>query len=135
MKIRLYLFLVLLLLDLLLLPPVLGLPNYFKAYGIKAGAFQWKQEILERPWAGPLNLTADGKVRAAWFWAQPLLGAAVLSLFTRQGRRRGKKSDCPGGPPAAGEGQFGTSRWQTGEEINSSFKMVGLPLRGVRGKR
>ncbi|GBF35415.1 TrsK protein [Desulfocucumis palustris] len=134
MKFRLYLVLTLVLLDLFLLPPVLHMPNHWKAYGFKAGAVQWKQEFLGRPWEGPMILVADEKVRTAWCWAQLIMGAAVVNIFQKGRRRSGKKGDGPGGPPAAGDGQFGTSRWQTEKEIKSNFKMVSFSFKGIKSR-
>jgi len=133
-KIRLYFLVVLFLLDLFLAPLVLDMPNYLKSHGIKAGAGQWKQDILEKPWGGPLILITDGKVRTAWLWTQPILAGIIISIYTRNVQRRKKKGDAPGGPPAAGEGQFGTSRWQTEDEINTNFKMVTFPMKGTNAR-
>lgn len=133
MKFRLYFILFLLLLDFFLLPQVLDLSYYLKADGIKPGFLRWKQEELERPWTGPAVLVGNARVRTAWYWAQLMLGAAVLSVFNRRGLRHRKKDYGPGGPPAAGEGQFGTSRWQTDEEIKANFKMVRVPSKKVPG--
>lgn len=133
MNFRLYLVSILLLLDILLLPPVLNLPYYMKISGFKPGIECWKQDFLEKPLSGPIILFNSERVRYAWYWAQLMLGAAVLSVFTRQGRRRRKKDDEPGGPPAAGEGQYGGSRWQTEDEIKANFKMVCAPSKKVPG--
>ena len=133
MKLRLYLLLILLLLDFFLLPLILNMPNFLKEHGIKVGAGKWKQELLERPWGGPVVLAGDEKVRTAWYWAQPMIGAVIISIYTRHGRRRKKRGDAPGGPPAAGEGQFGASRWQTSDEIRQNFKMVRVPAKNVPG--
>lgn len=124
MSLRLYFILFLLLLDLFLLPQVLDLPFYLKVDGIKPGFLRWLHEELMKPWIGPAVLARNASVRKAWCWSQLMLGAAVVSIFTRQGRRMVKNDNGLGGPPAAGEGQYGGSRWQTEDEIKANFKMV-----------
>lgn len=106
----------LLLLDLLLIPRLLALPLSLKAYGFKPGLEAWKKELLAHPLAGPAILMRDPKVRIAWLWFQPAVGAAVLAIFWPSGRPRSKARDL-GGPEAAGRGQFGTARWRTRKEI------------------
>jgi len=112
---------------------VLNLPYYLKTSGFRPGIERWKQDFIDKPLSGPVILLNNERVRYAWYWAQLMLGAAVLGVFTRRGWRRREKKDGPGGPAAAGEGQYGTSRWQTDEEMKTSFKIVRIPSEKVPG--
>ncbi|MGB9661787.1 MAG: VirD4-like conjugal transfer protein, CD1115 family [Moorellaceae bacterium] len=106
----------LLLVDLFFASWFLTLPPSLKTCGFKPGLEAWKKELFTHPLAGPAILMRDTKVRTAWLWLQPVVGAAILTLLWPSSRPRSKPKDL-GGPEAAGRGQFGTARWRTRKEI------------------
>lgn len=119
----------LLLVDLLLIPRLLTLASSLKVYGFKSGLEAWKKELLAHLLAGPAILMRDLKIRTAWLWLQPAVGAAVLTLLWPSGRPKGRAKDL-GGPEAAGRGQYGTARWKTRKEIAitlSEWRYPGKP--------
>lgn len=121
MKFRLVVLTVLLLLDLFLAPLALKFPPYAKKYGFKFGFEKWRTAAIHNPVAGPGILLKDSKIRHAWLWLQPAVGALALTiLFPSNGLRRRRKETDLGGPEAAGSGQFGTARWRTEKEVDKT---------------
>jgi type IV secretion system protein VirD4 len=107
---------------LFLAPLLLKFPVYAKAYGFKVGLEKLRTAAIHNPFAGPVFLVKDEKIRHVWLWLQPAVSALVLTILLPQNglRRRRKESDL-GGPEAAGQGQHGTARWRTEKEISKTF--------------
>ncbi|WP_207545188.1 VirD4-like conjugal transfer protein, CD1115 family [Desulfoscipio geothermicus] len=122
MKFRLMLFIALLLINVFALPLLLHFPWYVKEQGFQAGLAGWKQFVYQKPLAGPAVLLKEEQTRTVWYYFQPMVAAAVIGIFTQYGLMRRKRTNRDiGGPDAAGQGQFGTARWQTEKEVNSNF--------------
>lgn len=136
MKFRLMLFIVLLAINVFALPLLLQFPWYVKEQGFQAGLAGWKQFVYQKPFAGPAVLFREEQTRTVWYYFQPMVAAAVIGIFTQYGLMRRKRTGKDiGGPDAAGQGQFGTARWQTEKEVNSNFYLWNagkeLPRGGV----
>ncbi|WP_054029117.1 VirD4-like conjugal transfer protein, CD1115 family [Bacillus sp. FJAT-28004] len=105
---------VILLLDIFLLPSILLLPKYLVESGADGPSL----------WLDSFNLfSAIGKLfeekilLQIWGILQLLITVSIiLILWSKTGLKKSK--EVFGGPPAAGNGQYGSSRFQTEKEIN-----------------
>lgn len=134
MKFRLMLLIVLLTINVFALPLLLQLPWYVKEQGFQAGLAGWKQFVAQKPFDGPAVLLREEQTRTVWYYFQPMVAAAVIGIFTHYGLMRRKRAGKDiGGPDAAGQGQFGTARWQTEKEMQSNFYLWNIGKELPRG--
>ncbi|MGG3471573.1 type IV secretory system conjugative DNA transfer family protein [Neobacillus pocheonensis] len=104
--------------DVIVLPLLLLFPDFFKEYGPGAASMYVEQV---KPWTGFLKLFTDSKFRNFWMFLQPVILIVVALMFWKENpTRKNRITDGVGGPEAKGQGQFGTSRWQSDDEIESS---------------
>ena len=123
MKFRIGLTLVLLLLNIFLFPYILKLPINIKNNSTHA----WYQTIIDNPFSGPAILFREPLIRQTWYWIQPTIGAALIGIFFNTNLKGRSQDNEMGGPEAAGQGQFGTARWQTPKEIDNNFTVWEVP--------
>lgn len=111
---------IILILDFFFAPFLCSLPIYTRDYGFQEGVRIWKTHIKEKLLSGAFLLKNED-IRTPWLSLQPAVAAAVLSiLFPIYGRRRKKVTEM-GLPEAAGQGQHGTARWRTRQEISKTL--------------
>jgi len=134
MKFRLVLLIALLLLNAFILSLLLQFPWYVKDHGFHDGLSEWKQFVAQKPFDGPAVLLREEQIRTVWYYFQPTVAAAVIGIFTQYGLMRRKRAGKDiGGPDAAGQGQFGTARWQTEKEMQNNFYLWNVGKELLRG--
>lgn len=132
-RLKTFLFFLLILLDILIIPSIIIFPVFFKKYGISApkywlDLFKYKTyiEFIKR-------FYRNKKLLKIWLWMQLGIVTLLFSQLTKYKEfKTNKKSE---GPKAAGNGQFGTSRWQTEDETDETTTVWNLkkddkPIRG-----
>ncbi|UFJ41347.1 type IV secretory system conjugative DNA transfer family protein [Brevibacillus humidisoli] len=85
----------------------------------------WLSHVTTEPIGTYLNVLSDPTLLKTFLLLQVIVGAFLLQFLwrpenkvLRQKKRRLREG--VGGPEAAGDGQHGTSRWQTEEELDAS---------------
>ena len=107
-----------LLADFLFFPKLLYLPLYVRLYGFEGFLAEWKRL---NPIQAISNMLSETEMLKAFLLTQPLVIVLIVFIFWRdKGIKNNKIAGKIGGPPAAGSGQFGTSRWQTEKETDKS---------------
>lgn len=121
MKYRIITIIILFLLDIFIVPWILKLPDAIHASpSVLKAIGEVKSNFLNRPFSGPLFLIKDLFVRQLWYWVQLLLVALSMYILFLPGRLRFKDGVAEG-PPSAGRGEYGTSRWQRNSEVATNF--------------
>ncbi|MCZ2845731.1 MAG: type IV secretory system conjugative DNA transfer family protein [Candidatus Bathyarchaeota archaeon] len=118
MKIRIFLTVIILLLDVILLPSALKFPIMLSEHGVATPDIWFKEfNVLNA-----LKLIIeDEKFRFLWLVSQGFVICLIVVLFWRDiPRRKNRLLDGVGGPESAGSGQHGTSRWQTEKETDET---------------
>jgi type IV secretion system protein VirD4 len=114
-KIKIVFTLLFIALDILVLPSILEFPIYLKEYTVQAPN-KWMEELDLVGTAA--KLLEDSSFRKLFLVLQPLLLMLLFTLLWKDTlKRKDVKLTALGGPPSAGSGQFGTSRWLTNKEI------------------
>lgn len=107
---------VLLLLDVLVLPSILMIPSYLAEHGGQAISVWFSELNIFEAIKAVIN---DSIVQKLWLTSQLLLIALLIMIFwTDTPRKKNRVQDGVGGPDAAGQGQYGTSRWQDEKEVD-----------------
>ncbi|NFL43542.1 conjugal transfer protein TraG [Clostridium botulinum] len=115
---RIILICIILVLDLLLLPWLIQFPS-FVIKDLKTAPSQW----LEFGWFRSIKvLFIDTRYRSIYLCLQLLVATLILAVGWDVNRLKKKNriTDGVGGPEPAGDGQFGTSRWQNKKEMDTS---------------
>lgn len=102
--------------DLFLFPWFLKLPFFLIKDFINAPG-QW---FMYGPVRSIIELFIDPKFRNLYVFLQLPVAAAIIALAwdTDRLKKKNRIMDGVGGPEPAGQGQFGTSRWQNKEEMD-----------------
>ncbi|WP_274655572.1 VirD4-like conjugal transfer protein, CD1115 family [Paenibacillus humicola] len=109
----------LLLIDFFLFPSIAWLPHYFLA-GMEVSRIPlaWLKGLdLLQSWQLVLH---DPRTQKIWLVLQPLLLVFIVSFFWRE-IPANTRNNGVGGPPAAGNGQYGSSRFQTLKELSKTM--------------
>lgn len=119
-KAKIIIVLLVLLADIFLLPWLLQLPKLL-ATNILTAKDVWLD-------IGVINsiqiLISDIRLIKVYAWLQLLVLALIIAIITYgMKHNKNKTSNEIGQPEAAGGGEFGTSRWQTNEEIEKNLKI------------
>ncbi len=112
---------VLILLDLFALPWALFFPLVVKLHGIARAPAIWLHSLSL---VG--GITVIPRVFQLWGWLQLIFGLLVFLTLT-SGRGLSAGYDPEGDPTPAGQGQFGSSRWQSEQEIDGNFTVRRIP--------
>lgn len=121
MKARFVFMALLILLDITLVPWLTAFPMFVKSVGMAKAGGVWLQTMKDSPLHALGLLISDSKVRNLWLICQLLVGGGILwLLWPDDKRRKNFVRDGVGGPDAAGQGQFGTSRWQSPAETDAT---------------
>ncbi|WP_227766350.1 VirD4-like conjugal transfer protein, CD1115 family [Zhaonella formicivorans] len=109
----------------LVLPALFYFPDFIRWYGFGPALGKLAAVFVKKPWMGTELLVKQGSYRTIWLFLQLFLGAGLLSVLWRPELPKvsNKIADGLGGPPAAGRGQFGTSRWRTEKEIAKTLDL------------
>jgi hypothetical protein len=113
------------LLDLFALPWALFFPLVVKLHGIIRAPSIWLHSLSL---FGGIALIP--RMFQLWGWLQLIVGLLVF-LALASGRGFGAGYDPEGDPTPAGQGQFGSSRWQTEPEIDGNFTVRKIPGFGM----
>jgi type IV secretion system protein VirD4 len=116
--VRIVLVSIILLLDLLLLPWIIQFPS-FLLKNISTAPSEW----FNFGWLRSVKLIfTDYRFRQVFLFLQIPVGALIVAIAWNVDRLKKKNRirDGVGGPEPAGEGQFGTSRWQTKKEMDKT---------------
>ncbi|MFB8378181.1 VirD4-like conjugal transfer protein, CD1115 family [Paenibacillus taichungensis] len=105
-----------------MLPTIVRIPVFLSEYGMPAGMKVWLDHF--NPIESISELIKTDIVWKIWLILQVGIIVLIIKIFWRDiPDRKNKIKDGIGGPEAAGNGQFGTSRWMTEQEIEkSAFK-------------
>lgn len=106
-----------LLADLLILPMLLLLPLYVRRHGFEHFLAEWRKL---NPFHAFSSVLADGTLLKSFLLVQPLVIVLIVFIFLKDTGIKNRIAGKIGGPPAAGSGQFGTSRWQTPKETDKT---------------
>lgn len=120
-KVKVVLVAIILALDVVFLPWLLRFPEFIKLYGIGPAASCW---IKSSPLPAIAMIFTNPMFRAIWLWMQLLVFGVVIYLVWNplSLKKTTLYNSDFGGPPAAGNGQFGNARWLTEKEVdNTSF--------------
>ncbi|MBW5471564.1 TraM recognition domain-containing protein [Brevibacillus formosus] len=84
----------------------------------------WLKQITSEPIGTYIKVMSDSSLLMVFLLLQLVVTAFLLSTYWRPEKkvlnRKRRVQDGVGGPPAAGDGEFGTSRWQTEDELDAS---------------
>ncbi|WP_019123867.1 VirD4-like conjugal transfer protein, CD1115 family, partial [Brevibacillus massiliensis] len=113
------------LLEIILLPYPLAIVTMIKAKGTSNLLGNWLTQITSHPFQTYGKVLSDPLLLKIFFILQLVAGAFLLHFLWRPekkvlNRKTKRLKEGVGGPEAAGDGQHGTSRWQTEEEIDDS---------------
>lgn len=110
-----------LILDAVLLPSIIRLPTYIVKYKVQ-GPSKWLEAF--DPWKAAKIVFQDRFLMQIFLVLQGIvILLCVLAVWETKIKRKTVAMDGIEGPPAAGKGQFGTSRWQTERETDSCSKV------------
>ena len=112
---------VLILLDLFALPWALFFLLIIKLHGLTRAPIIWLHSLTL---FGGMVLIP--RVFQLWGWLQLIVGL-ILFLTLTSGRSLTHGYDPEGDPTPAGQGQFGSSRWQSEAEIDGNFTVRKVP--------
>jgi type IV secretion system protein VirD4 len=119
--IRCFFVAVLILLDLFALPWLLFFPMVVKLHGMARAPALWLRSLSLLG-----GITLIPRVFQFWSWLQLVVGLLVFLILTSgSGINAGYNPE--GDPTPAGQGQFGSSRWQTEKEIDGNFTVRKIP--------
>jgi type IV secretion system protein VirD4 len=113
--------LILILLDLFALPWALFFLLIIKLHGIARAPAIWLHSLTL--FGGVVLIP---RVFQLWGWLQLIVGLLVFLALT-SGRSLTPGYDPEGDPTPAGQGQFGSSRWQSEAEIDGNFTVRKVP--------
>jgi type IV secretion system protein VirD4 len=113
--IRYFFVAVLILLDLFALPWLLFFPLVVRLHGMAHAPALWLRSLSLFG-----GITLIPRVFQFWGWLQLVVGLLVFLILT-SGSGMGTGYNPDGDPMPAGQGQFGSSRWQTESEIDGNF--------------
>lgn len=116
MKARIFLAVCLVIVDLLLLPWIVTFLPLFLEHNIEAPKIWFESFSLLLL----MDVLQDEALRSLWLTAQGIIGLGFLLIFWRDVPKKKYKVGEIGGPEAVGRGEYGTSRWQTKEEIDQT---------------
>lgn len=112
---------IILLLDLLLIPWLIQFPHYIISNMVTAPT-----EWIKLGWFNSIKIIfKDARYREVFLVLQLPVFALILSLAWNVDRLKKKNriNDGVGGPEPAGDGQFGTARWQNEKEMDALQKV------------
>lgn len=112
---------IIVLFDILILPWIMHFPQFLINSGVNAPT-DWFHFGIVR---SIKDIFIDPLYLRVFLMLQIGVIAAVIGVLWNVNTlgRKNKIQDGVGGPEAAGSGQFGTSRWQTEEEADKTFKV------------
>lgn len=105
--------------DILLIPWLLKFPSFVVA-DFKTAPSDWFKYGLFK---SILDVWINSSYRTIYLYLQLPVFASILSLMWRTdnfGKKKNRISDGVGGPEPAGQGQHGTSRWQSEQEMDQN---------------
>ena len=109
---------IVLLLDIFLVPWLFQIPYLLSRFG-KEFPSHFFDLIVTQPFYAISQIFEDNQIRHLWLWTQLIvLGVILWIQFKGTELEAFRSSGANGKPTAAGNGQFGTSRWQTQKEID-----------------
>lgn len=103
--------------DFLVIPVILLTPRMLLRYSPDQYLTEFKKVS---PIEAISSIFRDPMLLKGFLSMQPLFILAIVLLYWRYSKKKGKAVEGIGGPEAAGHGQFGTSRWQTKKETDQS---------------
>ncbi|MCY9763215.1 type IV secretory system conjugative DNA transfer family protein [Paenibacillus alvei] len=103
-----------LLVDILVLPSLILLPEYVVKYQFEAASHWFKDFSVI---SSITQIIHNSFLLKIWLYLQFIFFALVILIFWKDTPGKKNKMQDIGGPEAAGSGQFGTSRWQSEKEI------------------
>jgi type IV secretion system protein VirD4 len=115
---------VLILLDLFALPWALFFLLIIKLHGIARAPTIWLHSLTLFG-----GITLIPRVFQLWGWLQLIVGLFVFLVLT-SGQSLTHGYNPEGDPTPAGQGQFGSSRWQSEAEIDGNFTVRKIPCSG-----
>lgn len=129
-KIKIAIAIVIVLFSILILPQFIVFLGYFKQYTIQAPTIFFQ----ELNFINNISLIVKDKLfLKTWIYFQPAILLAIgLTLFA--GKKRNKIRGDLGGPEAAGNGEYGTSKWLTEREVDSSTTPWVMELKDTNSK-
>ncbi|MBO8164209.1 MAG: type IV secretory system conjugative DNA transfer family protein [Brevibacillus sp.] len=114
------------LLEIFLLPYLLAFLWLLKETKTIHGLFDvWMSHVTTKPMATYLKVLSEPTLLKTFLLLQVIVGAFLLRFLWRPEKKvlqqkRKRLREGVGGPEAAGDGQHGTSRWQTEEELDNT---------------
>lgn len=115
---RLILIFIVILLDLFFLPWIMKLP-FFAVEDIVSAPGKWFNYGISK---SIKDIFIDANFRKLYLFMQLPVATAILAIAwnTDKFRKKNRIKDGVGGPEPAGDGQFGTSRWQDKKEMDKT---------------
>lgn len=110
--------LLLLLIDLLILPSLVLMPEFFRQYGRERFLSEWSSQF--NPMQAISSISNDEMLLRGFLILQPMVILLIILIFWNSNKKKDKIPGNIGGPAAAGSGQYGTSRWQTERETDQT---------------
>lgn len=84
----------------------------------------WLKQVITEPVGTFFKVMSDSHLLMVFLFVQLLMIALLINLYWRPEKkvlsRKRRVQEGVGGPPASGNGEHGTSRWQTEEELDAS---------------